>query len=77
MKFLRMPLPGSWKTGTGSPNHLFIQLWKDSCPTGTCPVHNCMNSWLGKPSSGFPTSWKRYIPQTVSNLFFQDRIRLI
>ena len=24
-------------------------------------AHNCMNSWLGKPSSGFPTSWKRYI----------------
>ena len=27
MKFLRMPLPGSWKPRTGSPNHLFIQLW--------------------------------------------------
>ena len=26
-------------------------------------AHNCMNSWLGKPSSGFPTSWKRYISQ--------------
>ena len=26
---------------------------------------NCMNSWLAKPISGFPTSWKRYIP--VSN----------
>ena len=25
-KFLRMPLPGSWKTKTGSPNHSFIQL---------------------------------------------------
>ena len=24
-------------------------------------AHNCMNSWLGKPSSSFPTSWKRYI----------------
>ena len=22
-------------------------------------VYNCMNSWLGKPSSGFSTSWKR------------------
>ena len=24
---LRMPLPGSWKTRTGSTNHSFIQLW--------------------------------------------------
>ena len=24
-------------------------------------AHNCMNSWLGKPSSGFSTSGKRYI----------------
>ena len=23
-------------------------------------AHNCMNSWLGKPSSGFSTSGKRY-----------------
>ena len=22
-----MPLPGSWETGTGYPNHSFIQLW--------------------------------------------------
>ena len=24
-------------------------------------AHNCMNSWLAKPISGFSTSWKRYI----------------
>ena len=34
---------------------------QDSCPTGTRPVHNCMNLWLAKPISGFSTSWKRYI----------------
>ena len=27
---------------------------------GHSSYHNCMNSWLGKPSSSFPTSWKRY-----------------
>ena len=31
-------------------------------PCGNFSCHNSMNSWLGKPSSGFPTSWKRYIP---------------
>ena len=30
-------------------------------PCGHSSYHNFMNSWLGKPSSGFPTSWKRYI----------------
>ena len=39
---------------------------KDSCPKGTRPVHNCMNSWLGKLSTGFPTSWKRYISPNLT-----------
>ena len=30
-------------------------------------AHNCMSSWLGKPSSGFPTSWKRYILRIYIN----------
>ena len=34
---------------------------QDSCPAGTCAVHNCMKSWLAKPISGFSTSWKRCI----------------
>ena len=46
-----MPLPGSLETGTGSPNHSFIQLWQDS--------------WLGKTSSGFSTSGKRYIAKQL------------
>ena len=30
-------------------------------PPALVLAHNCMNSWLGKPSSGFSTSGKRYI----------------
>ena len=32
---------------------------QDSCPTGTRPVGNCMNSSLAKPSSVILSSWKR------------------
>ena len=31
MKLLRMPLPGSWKPGTGTPNHSLIQLSAGTC----------------------------------------------
>ena len=33
---------------------------QDSCPTGTRPVGNCMNSSLAKPSSVILSSWKRH-----------------
>ena len=38
---------------------------RNLCPSGTYPIHKWMNSWLGKPSSSFPTSWKRYIYENL------------
>ena len=35
-------------------------------PYGHSSYHNCMNSWLGKPSSSFPTSWIRYISPNLT-----------
>ena len=63
MKFLRIPLPGGWKPGTVF-SQPFVHTFKDRKlrPTGTHPTYKCINSWLGKPSSGIPTSRKRYKP---------------
>ena len=43
-KLLRMPLPGSWKTGNGSANHSY-SYGHDLCPTGTRHDHNCTCGW--------------------------------
>ena len=38
-------------------------------------AHNCMNSWLGKPSSGFSTSGKRYISLQIQACLLNKKHR--
>ena len=48
---------------------------QDLCPTGTCPVGNCMNLSLAKPSSMILSSWKRYILRSIMK-FFQTALHM-
>ena len=59
-----MPLPGSWETGTGSPNHSFIQLWAGLVPYGH----------LSLPITVWTRGWENPVP--VSQLSGKDTIIL-